>query len=315
MASITKERLPKKSSRKNKNFLEKNSRKEKRTMRKKANEAAAEVLPTGETIPTVESTLDTKAMPDMDATPDTEVTFDKETVSDIESSPDTEAMASTEDQTVTEIEDLSVDEIADAILIQKELLEKQAVSTFLAIGNLLNAAKHKLSHHGMWVDWLQNNVGMSVAYAQRHMKMAREYQGNTYPVTHLGVKKAYALLALPANEREAFANKSRDLSTKEFTAAIKEQVGEKKKKTISGKQPEEAFPLMSHNDTIATPAPAIDFDSQFEYLHLCVDSLLDYIKGLSDNPDECDDLTDKLRKLLDGALHRIVVRTGDNDVN
>jgi hypothetical protein len=249
-------------------------------------------MPDIEDISEAETSTVTVIAPETEVTPDSVVTSD------------TVAMTFSDALVVAERKDLSVDEIADVILAQKGILKKQVVSTFLVIGVLLNAAKHKLAHHGMWVDWLRTNIGMSVAYAQQHMKMAREYQANTYPVTHLGVKKAYALLALPADEREAFANESSDMSTKEFTAAIKERVGGNKRKRVSRKRSEEAFPLVSH-DEIKASESVIDFDSNFEFLHSCVDGLIGYIDGLEEDSDERDDLTAKLRDLVNGIFERI----------
>ena len=102
--------------------------------------------------------------------------------------------------------------ITDEIIFYKQV-GGQAV---LEIGKRLIEAKAQLKH-GEWLDWLRDRVEFSEASAQRFMRLAREY-GNASLVTDLGTSKALELLALPASERERFAEEN------DVAAMTKEQL-------------------------------------------------------------------------------------------
>ena len=196
----------------------------------------------------------------------------------------------------------NLDEIAFKIQESKQHIEL----SFLEIGRLLNEAKFQLNQHGAWLDWLRSNVQITSAYAQRLMQLAREYQSNTYPVTHLGVKKAHALLALPPEDREAFLEESHTvygsvktadkMSAKELKEAINQRKGLKKKKTVSRKQPTETILVMPREDD------TFDLDTNMELLQSFIDGL---IKKLEDLPERRSELANALRDIFNDTLQLI----------
>ena len=88
--------------------------------------------------------------------------------------------------------------------ITSEILElkKQAGKALLGIGQRLIEAKETLPH-GEWLPWLTERVEFSERTAQYYMQLAREWT-NPQSIADLGATKAFKLLALPAEEREAF---------------------------------------------------------------------------------------------------------------
>lgn len=109
--------------------------------------------------------------------------------------------------------------------ITSEILElkKQAGKALLGIGQRLIEAKETLSH-GEWLPWLTERVEFSERTAQYYMQLAREWT-NPQSIADLGATKAFKLLALPAEEREAFIQEHNvvDMSARELAQAIKER--------------------------------------------------------------------------------------------
>lgn len=93
----------------------------------------------------------------------------------------------------------------------------------LTIGRCLIEAKAQLSH-GEWLSWLDEQVEYSERTAQNFMRLAREYS-NPQTLADLGASKALALLALPADERSQFLQKTPviDMSARELEQAIRER--------------------------------------------------------------------------------------------
>lgn len=130
--------------------------------------------------------------------------------------------------TVSPLNDHSVEEITKEILQQKD----QIVCSFIQIGKLLDEAKGRLKKDGQWLKWLDTSVDISVRTAQRCIQLARAFPDAT-SVTHLGMTKALALLALPEGQREAFiaapheVNGSQkqinDMSVRELKSVIRQQ--------------------------------------------------------------------------------------------
>ena len=110
-----------------------------------------------------------------------------------------------------------IETITAEILVYKN----QAGAALLEIGRRLMEAKAQLGH-GEWLTWLTEAVEFSEATAQRFMRIAREYP-NPSTLTDVGASKALALLAIPAEDREAFAEEvdAEHCSVRELQAAIK----------------------------------------------------------------------------------------------
>ena len=109
--------------------------------------------------------------------------------------------------------------------ITSEILElkKQAGKAVLGIGQRLIEAKETLPH-GEWLPWLTEQVEFSERTAQYYMRLSREWT-NPQSIADLGATKAFKLLALPSEEREAFIQERNvvDMSARELEQAIKER--------------------------------------------------------------------------------------------
>ena len=102
------------------------------------------------------------------------------------------------------------------------------------IGRRLEEAKQALPY-GKWGDWLKNEVEFSQSTANNFMRLFEEYGTSQISIfgasvdsqtfANLPYSKALQLLAIPKDEREAFAEKvgAEDLSVKELKAAIEER--------------------------------------------------------------------------------------------
>lgn len=121
-----------------------------------------------------------------------------------------------------------VAEITTEILRQKD----QVVCSFIRIGQLLKEAKDCLKKDGKWLKWLETKVDISVRMAQRYIQLYEAFPDAT-SISHLGVTKALALLALPEAKRETFLSEQHeingekkqvgDMSVREIQTAIRAQ--------------------------------------------------------------------------------------------
>lgn len=89
------------------------------------------------------------------------------------------------------------------------------------IGQKLLEVK-ELVGHGEWGKWLKDNVNYSQSTANNFMAVSREYS-QSQSLANLSYSQAVALLSVPADERESFAEDvgAADMSTRELQAAIK----------------------------------------------------------------------------------------------
>lgn len=101
-------------------------------------------------------------------------------------------------------------------------------------GRRLHEVKALLKH-GEWSEWVKNETGMSMSSASRLMKIYDEYAADqislegavakSSTLQNLSVSNALRLLAIPEEEREAFAeeNDVQHLSARELEQLIKEK--------------------------------------------------------------------------------------------
>lgn len=108
------------------------------------------------------------------------------------------------------------------ITVQIITYKQVAGQAILEIGRLLIEAKESLPR-GEWGGWLRNRVEFSERQAQNFMRCAREYASNPQLVADLGIRKAIALLDVPAEEREMFAaeNNAAQLTARQLEEAIR----------------------------------------------------------------------------------------------
>lgn len=94
--------------------------------------------------------------------------------------------------------------------------------SYIAIGRDLTEAKALLGH-GRFLPWLKE-MGFGVSAANKYMQLAAEIQDDS-PLAELPYSKAFALIQLPAGEREAFAweNGVDSKSAAEIKRLIKER--------------------------------------------------------------------------------------------
>jgi len=102
----------------------------------------------------------------------------------------------------------------------REIVLRSAIE----IGKRLNEAK-ELVPHGEWRAWLESNVHYSQSTANNFMRIAEEYGSNYQAIENLSYTKALALLGVPEEEREQFAQEHdvENMSARELQQAIKEK--------------------------------------------------------------------------------------------
>lgn len=128
--------------------------------------------------------------------------------------------------------------------------QSMALMYAVEIGRRLTEAKEVLPH-GEWGEWLKNEVEFSQRSANNFMKLFQEYGSsqlsffsfnlNSQTFANLPYSKALALLAIPEEEREEFAEEVKvdELSVKELQEAIKERdLAKKQLEEISAERDE-----------------------------------------------------------------------------
>lgn len=102
------------------------------------------------------------------------------------------------------------------------VLTAQTVANMCQIGKLLTEAKAMVGHGG-WGEYLEKEVAYSQSTANNFMRLFEEYGEfgpNSQTIANLGPTKAGLLLALPAEQREQFAEEHKDDSVRKLKAEI-----------------------------------------------------------------------------------------------
>lgn len=124
-----------------------------------------------------------------------------------------------------------IKEITEEIIYIRNAAQNMALMYACEIGRRLTEAKAMLNH-GEWLPWLEGKVLFSQRTAQRLMRLYSEYGNkvselgaNPSTLSDLSVSNALSLLALPADERESFAEEhnAAALSNSELEKLIKER--------------------------------------------------------------------------------------------
>lgn len=188
----------------------------------------------------------------------------------------------------------------------KRQAQTMALTYAIEIGRRLAEAKAILPH-GAWGEWLENEVEFSQSTAGNYMKLFEAYGnqqmslfgifGNSQTIANLDYTKALKLLAVPEEEREAFAEEvgAGNLSVRELEAAIRErnealaQAEEERQKAAEYEEALEeaeiardrALELASHADELlqrATKAEA-DLVAKNEELKNTEDALIEAVNN------------------------------------
>lgn len=127
---------------------------------------------------------------------------------------------------------------------------RQLLSNLIEIGRLLVEAKSMVAH-GEWGKYLEEKVDYSQSTANNLMKLYQEYGGdqesffgsfaNSQAFGKLSYTQALALLALPAEDRESFAEEHdpEKTSTRDWEKAIREreeQLQESQRKQVAAEE-------------------------------------------------------------------------------
>ena len=124
--------------------------------------------------------------------------------------------------------------IAGEVRHLKAQAQRLILGHAIEIGRRLTEAKNMLEH-GQWTDWLKNQVNFSQSTANNMMRIFDAYgaaqmglfgpEANSQTFGNLEYSKALALLAVPEEEREEFAEEvdAEHISVRELKAAIKER--------------------------------------------------------------------------------------------
>ena len=133
------------------------------------------------------------------------------------------------------------------------------------IGRRLMEAKETLPH-GEWGDWLKNEVDFSQSTANNLMRLFQEYGSSQISIfgasvdsktfANLPYSKALQLLAVPADERESFAEevKADELTVRELKKAIEERDQAKKIADFQKQLKEELAEKLEEAQQAATEA-------------------------------------------------------------
>ncbi|MHB1651408.1 MAG: DUF3102 domain-containing protein [Desulfitobacteriaceae bacterium] len=115
--------------------------------------------------------------------------------------------------------------IAAEINSIKDQARAMILSSSIEIGRRLVEAKEMLQH-GEWGKWLEKSVDYSHDTATNLMKIYKEYGNSNFEsIRNLSYTKAVALLGIPQNEREQFAqeNDLLNITVRKLQEAIKEK--------------------------------------------------------------------------------------------
>ncbi|WP_144940157.1 DUF3102 domain-containing protein [Paenibacillus sp. 32O-W] len=133
---------------------------------------------------------------------------------------ETEIVPTTDSNIVNRTPDVIAAEIRSIDQQAREFVLRSAVE----IGKRLIEAK-ELVKHGEWGKWLEQHVNYKQSTANNFMRIASEYADSSSAIANLTYSQAVALLSLPAEEREEFAeqNNVKEMSTRELQQAIKDK--------------------------------------------------------------------------------------------
>ncbi len=133
----------------------------------------------------------------------------------------------------------------------------QTAQNIIEIGKELTAAKNEVPH-GEWLNWLDNNFGMTVYTAARFMKVADRFS-NLTTSANFNSSQMFEMLALPAGETEKFIEqkKAEGKAVEDMTVkTLREEVS--KYKADYKKEKEKVENLFADNGRLQAKFDAAD---------------------------------------------------------
>ena len=200
------------------------------------------------------------------------------------------------------------------------------------IGRRLEEAKRALPY-GAWGDWLKNEVDFSQSTANNFMRLFEEYGSaqisifgasiDSQTIANLPYSKALQLLAIPADERESFAEEvgAADISVKELKAAIEERDKQKKIAETQKKMKEELAEKLAEAEATAEEAllkadEAEKYKSQLEEMQKLfqkekenASALRDQLKKAEADPKIPKEKLDQIRKEAETSAKKAAEET------
>lgn len=101
------------------------------------------------------------------------------------------------------------------LVAEIKILSQQTAANIIEIGKRLISAKEQLEH-GEWGAWLENNFEFSQEHARRFMKVAAELSNST-AMLNMAPTKVFALLDVPAADRETFLSQPHEVNGQQKT--------------------------------------------------------------------------------------------------
>lgn len=207
--------------------------------------------------------------------------------------------------------------------------QAQAMALLYAveIGRRLEEAKRALPY-GKWGEWLKNEVEFSQSTANNFMRLYEEYGASQISIfgasvdsqtfANLPYSKALQLLAVPKDEREAFAAevKADELSVKELKAAIEERDKARKEAEESEKRRAELESKLKEANEASTLAAekekeAADYKKRFDDLSVdfekskkTASDLREKLTKAQKNPEIPKEMLNQIRKEAEEAAKK-----------
>ncbi len=209
----------------------------------------------------------------------------------------------------------------------KHQAQVMALYVVIELGRRLVEAKEALPH-GEWGNWLRNEAGIKQSSANNDMRLFQEYGApqltlfgaavNSQSFANLPYSKALALLAIPQEEREDFAEEvhADDLSVKELKKAIEERDKAQKLAAEQEKAKKELIAKLAAADKAAEEARKLAasaeelqqrcFDLQAQALHekTAAKELQKQLDEAKANPTIPKETLDRLRKEAAAAANK-----------
>lgn len=212
--------------------------------------------------------------------------------------------------------------VTTEIQMIRQQVNQVALNGAIEIGRRLYEAKEMLPH-GEWGRWLREEVDFSQQTANNFMRLFDEYGdrqitifgavANSKTIGNLPYTKALRLLAVPAEEREAFAEevdaanlsvreldkviRERDAAEERAAAAEDERDGVKKALSAAEDRVRDAEKLVSAAKARAELAEknAADLREKLEKADAAAKSAKEKVKKLKENPEIPADTMEKIR--------------------